>query len=702
MKKVKMLLLFFISFIAFTSLVYASNIGKQDNPVKNANDLVEALGNENASAEGNIVSLSKSITYNDDLFFSNTTEDIILDMNNFDITLGDENEFILWENANLTIQGNGYIKNNGIYSTIELAGKDNRLVIDGPTIENQYATLFNELNQTTGVAISTNLNDHTTGTTNTIEIKNGLVKGTQGINVSVKANAIVKINGGTVEGTKGAAIMTNDQNVGNITLDITNGNLKANENSAIALEIYGKSNVNIFGGNITGYTGIYATNESNILISGVTINGSTYGVYGEGNSTITINGGNITGTEAGVYSEGETLDITNGTIDGRYGVVAYNGAKATISGGNITGETAAVSGNGSDPSSETTITITGGNLKGGIVGIYHPQKGKLNISGDAIIEGKVGIVARQGSVDISRGTIKATGNPDEKIIIGDAKDETGRKELSSGIGIIVDNTESSYPEDAKVKIYGDEAIIEGTNKSILSEKDTKTQDFDITGGTFLSKGIKDDVKEFFNTNLYGQSQSGLVGKVHDITFVYDNSQGSVESYTDATENEEVTFTVKPNVDYDVDSIEIKTSDNENVNYTSSSNKHTFKMPEKDVTVSIKFKVVYADYSGLYEALLKAKGIDTSKYTKESIKALLEAIEDAEKIEKGLRASQQYLINNLTYALNNAIANLVAINSNTVKPSEPVPDTYDNGSIYFGFAIITLGTMLISIKKLKNN
>lgn len=579
-------------------------------------------------------------------------------------------------NANLTIN-NGIINNTNTSEGLAIAAYNGTIDIYGGTV-------------TSATKDSTIQVGHPDWSVDGIlNVKGGKVENTgeNGGRAIFVARGTSTINSGNIVSQgNGATIQVGNSKDYNAHLIVNDGNIEHKKNIPAIIVPYGDSDAIINGGNIKiNEDDNTSTNDTAIMIGMNPSDGEVDKDYGSG-AKVSITNGNITG---GISLFGKQPELN-------------------ISGGNITARSFAVSGNGSPEGSVNAtigskINISGGNLTStSNAAIYHPQNGTLTIS-DGTISGKIGIVARQGNINITGGKIAATGSDEEKIRVGDAKENGAFVQLPTGTAIIVDNSEEdAYKDEAKVTVSGEDAIIDGTNQSILSYNGNKKQDFEITGGTFLSKGIKDDVKEFINNTEYGQSQSGLVGKVHNITFNYDHDKGSVESYTDATEKEEVTFTVKPNVDYAVDSIEIKTSDNENVDYTSSSNKHTFKMPDKDVTVSIKFKVVYADYSDLYEALLKAKGIDTSKYTKESIKALLEAIEDAEKIEKGLRASQQYRINNLIYALNNAIANLVAINSNTVKPSEPVPDTYDNGSIYFGFAIITLGTMLISIKKLKNN
>ncbi len=118
------------------------------------------------------------------------------------------------------------------------------------------------------------------------------------------------------------------------------------------------------------------------------------------------------------------------------------------------------------------------------------------------------------------------------------------------------------------------------------------------------------------------------------------------------------------------------------------------------------------YSDLEGAVAVAKGIDTSKYTAESVKALEEAIEDAEAFGKDLTKNNQGDVRALTKAITTAIANLVvkgdepvkpgSTTTDTNKPGEQAPNTFDAGLTYVGLALSAVGASVISIKKLRNN
>ena len=110
----------------------------------------------------------------------------------------------------------------------------------------------------------------------------------------------------------------------------------------------------------------------------------------------------------------------------------------------------------------------------------------------------------------------------------------------------------------------------------------------------------------------------------------------------------------------------------------------------------------ADYSSLNAALATAKGIDTSKYTAESVKDLLDAIAAAEAVESGLSIASQSKIDALTNAITTAIENLVEKDEPVVKPSEKSPNTFDAGLVYMVLALSAVGASVVSIKKLRNN
>ena len=85
--------------------------------------------------------------------------------------------------------------------------------------------------------------------------------------------------------------------------------------------------------------------------------------------------------------------------------VAEN-AKLIVNGGTIEGASA-IQGNGS--LNGTEVTINGGKIDGnGEIAIYHPQNGVLNINGGTIV-GSAGVEMRAGTLNMTAGTVEATG-----------------------------------------------------------------------------------------------------------------------------------------------------------------------------------------------------------------------------------------------------------------------------------------------------
>ncbi len=128
-------------------------------------------------------------------------------------------------------------------------------------------------------------------------------------------------------------------------------------------------------------------------------------------------------------------------------------AKLTVKGGTLKGYYYGIAGNGNRPG--TDITITGGTITcyaADGIGIYHPQNGKLTVSGGEI-SGASAIYIKSGTVTISGGTLKAKG---EKVAYN--YDDNGAN--ATGDTIVVDNC--NYPGKAPtVSITG--GTFESTN-----------------------------------------------------------------------------------------------------------------------------------------------------------------------------------------------------------------------------------------------
>lgn len=169
------------------------------------------------------------------------------------------------------------------------------------------------------------------------------------------------------------------------------------------------------------------TNNVTLDLGGHTINieGTNNKIAAQQNANVTIKNGNvISNTNYGLQSQdnailniAKDLNIKVSGTDGnaeQYGVTMFD--KATLNfEGNITVEktgafACGISGNGNEPeTTNTTVNILGGSIKveeG--VAIFHPQVGKLNIK-DGTLEANTTLGIKSGEIDISGGTLKATG-----------------------------------------------------------------------------------------------------------------------------------------------------------------------------------------------------------------------------------------------------------------------------------------------------
>lgn len=157
-------------------------------------------------------------------------------------------------------------------------------------------------------------------------------------------------------------------------------------------------------------------------------------------SSVIIKGGYVESTETAVLVRGQ-------------------GGKAVIEGGILLSkDNAVVSGNGTPKYAGTTIEMSGGTLIGKIItpgyipcGIYHPQKGTLNVTGGEIrAPGGVGILMRGGSLTIGENMTKAnfvvdsTEGTEGKV--GDAS-----RKIKAGYATAMDRQDGYY-DGANVKV----------------------------------------------------------------------------------------------------------------------------------------------------------------------------------------------------------------------------------------------------------
>lgn len=252
-----------------------------------------------------------------------------------------------------------------------------------------------------------------------------------------------------------------------VLLRNTTENIDISANQDITLDLNGKTltetDVMIVDGNLTimdstapAAPQVSSDYETVNYDAGAIVNIRNESPWGNCHTIVVQNGGQVTllsgkiksTGNCGIYVNGNlnpegsdnTADILSKlTVAGGYiealefgAAVAGRGAQLDISDGVIVAENnAAVAGNGTNSQNAyyggTKIDISGGTVISHITsdgyiacGIYHPQRGELNISGGTIYaDGGVGLLMRGGTATISNGVIAATGTASGKV--GDSK-----------------------------------------------------------------------------------------------------------------------------------------------------------------------------------------------------------------------------------------------------------------------------------------
>lgn len=307
-----------------------------------------------AAQSGDTVTLLKDVELT---AFQRINKAITLDLSGHNITGGSSN-YTLVTAGNVTLTGSGVIGNGTVKNAIQHS--TGTLTVNGPTIKANADT--SSSTGGTGIAISTS--------GGTVNVMSGTVEGRRGISFGTKS-ATVNVSGGTVTGSQYG--------------------IYAGANNASAI-----GTINISGGTVKcdAKTGIIAKNAT-VNLTGGTVSGKT---------AVDMQGGTITVADnAVVDATGYGISLQNATVSN-----ASTAATLTMTGGTVQSGGQAICGN-NQYSQGTTATINGGKITGG-TGIYWPMGGTLNIQDGADIEGTLsGIEVKQGTVNISGGTIMATG-----------------------------------------------------------------------------------------------------------------------------------------------------------------------------------------------------------------------------------------------------------------------------------------------------
>ena len=369
----------------------------------------------------------------------------------------------------------GYIAGNGECSTITNATVNNVTV----SVDDEEITPADAVASVDGV-IYFNLSEAIAAGGTVTLLRDVTLTST--LKILTGAKVVLDLNGHVLDGTGNVRIAIASYG------DLTVKDSSAEQTGVIKAGIGTAGNaVNICGGTFTLDSGaIYSLNNA-ILID-------------EEAATVNIKGGSITAepttkNSAVMYvsSTSDTvINITGGEMVGYNGILLWNNTTVNMTGGSVDAKgSAGIQGNGTCDNTEINIS---GNAKisGYYTAIYHPQDGKLNISGDATLTGWTGVVVKGGDINISGGTISGTGEADTY------------RPVSSGF---VDT--------------GDGLYIEHYDNSTDSEN-YGTPSVTITGGTFTSANAK-AVASYANPN---NDVKALTGFIYGGTF----SDAGVVSY----------------------------------------------------------------------------------------------------------------------------------------------------------------------------
>lgn len=218
-------------------------------------------------------------------------------------------------------------------------------------------------------------------------------------------------------------------------------------------------------------------------------------IVSDANANLTIKNGTIKGVNYALQVEDDAVltvekdvnIIVNGDVEGsRYGVTMWENGTLNFEGNIKVTHGIGISGNGMNKIYNAKLNVTGGTItvEDG-TGIYLPHYGTTVISGGEVTA-PTGINIKAGSLDITGGTIKATG---EKV---SPKATTGKTNETGDAIIIEENT--NYADNIKLNITGGE--LESTNGYLIQEYNptlgTENELTSVISGLYTVKNVIDE------------------------------------------------------------------------------------------------------------------------------------------------------------------------------------------------------------------
>ena len=288
-----------------------------------------------------------------------------------------------------------------------------------------------------------------------------------------------EVQNGVIKLTNNVTLSKMTEINGNITLDLNGFTISG---KGTVLDLYGT--IEIKDSTEGGNGKIVSTDRTNTPPDSPNSNG----IWINNNTSVTINSGTIEGNTWGV-------------------VVAGVNASFTMNGGTVIN---GITGNGNENAgvpeyAPTTITINGGVVNGGELGIYHPQVGKLTIN-NGEITGKSGIEMRAGELVVNGGVITATGTP---LTVN----PNGGGSTTVGAAVAIAQHTTKRPITVNISggtFTGGAALLEA-NPQGNPEDATKNVGIVVNGGTFNGDVNKNDVDAsnlLINGGTFTKKESG--------------------------------------------------------------------------------------------------------------------------------------------------------------------------------------------------
>ena len=289
---------------------------------------------------------------------------------------------------------------------------------------------------------------------------------------AVKANETIYVLGNVDLGTDKLSTYDVKTTVKNVTIDLDGYTVTSAGKYTVYLKVNGWTiqNGTIQNTNAsTTYGTLYIGGSYNsTTLKNLTVESETNGVYfaiasnkNGIKASITVEDGTKISGKYGVYMKGqpkpygytrdgqEILNVNGGEITGTTAAIAVFGAAkgntkagviVNINGGKVYSDSYAIAGNGSPVLENTTINISGGKVfSNKDTAIYHPQAGTVTISGGEVYGVTGGVQMCAGTLNVTDGTISATGN-------GDVSGKTGDGSIPDGAAVSIVNR--AYPAGA--------------------------------------------------------------------------------------------------------------------------------------------------------------------------------------------------------------------------------------------------------------